>query len=110
MACKATDITEAQLSDRPKISNEEKIAVAKWQDFIQDNSEKVVLRPDVSMFPSILRGVTIDQRHCQPGSGVGCTPDHRGISLGWGLYDPGPRSLFDRSQASSTRPAITSRA
>src|SRR5258708_2088297 len=36
----------------------------------------------------------MDQRHSQPDSGVGCTPDHRGISLGWGsaLYDTGPRS------------------
>jgi hypothetical protein len=34
------------------------------------------------------------KRHNQPDSGVGCTPDHRGISLGWGsaLYDPRPRS------------------
>src|SRR6202161_4055574 len=36
----------------------------------------------------------MDQRHNQPDSGLGCTPDHRGISLGWGpaLYDPRPRS------------------
>jgi hypothetical protein len=41
MACKATDTTEAQLSDRSKISNEEKIAVAKWQDFVQVTNERV---------------------------------------------------------------------
>src|ERR1035437_2309130 len=36
----------------------------------------------------------MDQRHNQPDSGVGCTPDHRGISLGWGsaLYEPRPGS------------------
>src|SRR6202035_3022354 len=36
----------------------------------------------------------LDQRHNQPDGGVGCTPDHRGISLGWGcaLYDSGSRS------------------
>src|SRR5450759_4622297 len=36
----------------------------------------------------------MDQRHNQPDSRVGCTPDHRGISLGWGsaLYDPRPGS------------------
>ena len=40
----------------------------------------------------------MDQRHSQPDSGVGCTPNHRGISLGWGspLYDPGPRSDLRR--------------
>ena len=40
----------------------------------------------------------MDQRHGQPDSGVGCTPDHRGISLGWGSpsYDPGPRSDLRR--------------
>jgi hypothetical protein len=27
--------------------------------------------------------ISYDQRHNQPDSGVGCTPDHRGISLGW---------------------------
>jgi hypothetical protein len=25
----------------------------------------------------------MDQRHTHPDSGVGCTPDHRGVSLGW---------------------------
>jgi hypothetical protein len=36
----------------------------------------------------------LDQRHNQPDSGMGRTPDHRGFSLGWGsaLYNPGPRS------------------
>jgi hypothetical protein len=43
----------------------------------------------------------MDQRHNQPDSGVGCTPDHRGISLGWGsaLYDPRPRSTAPLSHA-----------
>ncbi|QPF85166.1 hypothetical protein IC762_02185 [Bradyrhizobium genosp. L] len=33
--CKASDMAQPQLSDRSKISGEEKIAVARWQDFIQ---------------------------------------------------------------------------
>src|ERR1700740_2551156 len=33
-------------------------------------------------------------RHSQPDSGVGCTSDNRGLSLGWGaaLHDPRPGS------------------
>jgi hypothetical protein len=40
------------------------------------------------------RGYRLDQRHEQPDSGVGCAPDHRGVSLGRfsALYDPGPGS------------------
>jgi hypothetical protein len=41
MACKAKDTTEAQLSDRTKISGEEKLALAKWQEFIQTINERV---------------------------------------------------------------------
>ena len=48
----------------------------------------------------------MDQRHNQADGGVGCTPDHRGIPLGWGsaLYDPGPRSdLRLRCRAATSR-------
>lgn len=36
----------------------------------------------------------LDRRHNQPDGGVGCTSDHRGVSLGWrsALYDPRSRS------------------
>jgi hypothetical protein len=41
MACKALDATPEQISDRSKISNEEKIALAKWLDVIQASNEKI---------------------------------------------------------------------
>lgn len=41
MPCKVAETTEAQLSDRSKISSEEKISVAKWQDFVLTSNENV---------------------------------------------------------------------
>jgi hypothetical protein len=41
MSCKAIEATPEQLSDRSKISNEEKLALAKWVDLIQASNEKV---------------------------------------------------------------------
>src|SRR5260370_16815058 len=37
--------------------------------------------------------MSLDQRHSPADSGVGCTSDNRGLSLGWGsaLHDPRPR-------------------
>jgi hypothetical protein len=43
MSCKAIDATPEQLSDRSKISNEEKIALLKWQDLIQGSNEKIAV-------------------------------------------------------------------
>jgi len=41
MACKATDATPEQLSDRSKPSNEEKAALIRWVDLIQSVNERV---------------------------------------------------------------------
>jgi hypothetical protein len=42
----------------------------------------------------------MDQRHGQPDSGVGCTPDHRGISLGWQRKTRNLRRCIECSRAS----------
>jgi hypothetical protein len=41
MACKALEATPEQMSDRSKISNEEKIALAKWLDAVQAINDKI---------------------------------------------------------------------
>jgi hypothetical protein len=41
MACKVRDTTQGQLSNQSKISNEEKAALAKWQDFIREVNDKL---------------------------------------------------------------------
>jgi hypothetical protein len=41
MACKAFDATPEQIGDRSKISNEEKIALAKWLDVVLANNDKI---------------------------------------------------------------------
>jgi hypothetical protein len=42
----------------------------------------------------------MDQRDSQPDSGVGCTPDHRGISLGWQRKTRNLRRRIECSRAS----------
>jgi hypothetical protein len=41
MACRAADATPEQLSDRSKISNDEKIALSKWRESVQGGNEKI---------------------------------------------------------------------
>ena len=78
-----------------------------WRTFLHNHAPDIAAM-DLFVVPTIgfdlLYGfviVRIDRRDLvwinvtsEPDSRVGCTPNHRGISLGWGsaLYDPGPRS------------------
>jgi hypothetical protein len=41
IACKAADTNPEQMSDRSKVSSEEKVALTKWMDLIQVSNEKV---------------------------------------------------------------------
>ena len=82
-----------------------------WRTFLRNHAPDIAamdlfVAPTIGFRPALClrhrpagpQSSRLDQRHKEPDSRVGCTPAHRGISLGRGsaLYDPGPRSDLRR--------------
>ena len=88
-----------------------------WRTFLQNHAPDIAAM-DLFVVPTVgfdllyafiivrldRQGPRVDQRHNQPDSGVGCTSDNRGLSLGRGsrLYDPRPRSDLRRRRHTPT--------